>query len=95
MALLQIEKQFDKGSDEAGDDAQAWASVIPSGSLALDIALGVGGFPQGRIVEVCGPESSGKTTVALHAIAEAQKLGGYAAFIDAEHTLEPVYASWA
>ncbi|NLP37866.1 MAG: recombinase RecA [Firmicutes bacterium] len=94
MALLQIEKQFGKGSImKLGDDASRLnLSVIPSGSLALDIALGVGGFPRGRIVEVYGPESSGKTTVALHAIAEAQKLGGYAAFIDAEHALDPVYA---
>lgn len=76
-----------------GDDANKMnLSVIPSGSLALDIALGVGGFPRGRVIEIYGPESSGKTTVALHAIAEAQKLGGYAAFIDAEHALDPVYA---
>lgn len=94
MAVLQIEKQFGKGSImKLGDDANKMnLSVIPSGSLALDIALGVGGFPRGRVVEIYGPESSGKTTVALHAIAEAQKLGGYAAFIDAEHALDPVYA---
>lgn len=94
MAVLQIEKQFGKGSImKLGDDANKMnLSVIPSGSLALDIALGVGGFPRGRVIEIYGPESSGKTTVALHAIAEAQKLGGYAAFIDAEHALDPVYA---
>ncbi|NLM51938.1 MAG: recombinase RecA [Firmicutes bacterium] len=94
MALLQIERQFGKGSImKLGDDTSRLnLSVIPSGSLALDIALGVGGYPRGRIVEIYGPESSGKTTVALHAIAEAQKLGGYAAFIDAEHALDPVYA---
>ncbi|HHU29574.1 MAG: recombinase RecA [Bacillota bacterium] len=94
MAVLQIEKQFGKGSImKLGDDADKMnLSVIPSGSLALDIALGVGGFPRGRVIEIYGPESSGKTTVALHAIAEAQKLGGYAAFIDAEHALDPVYA---
>ncbi len=94
MALLQIEKQFGKGSimrlgDSAGRNG---LSVIPSGTLALDIALGVGGFPRGRVIEIFGPESSGKTTVALHAIAEAQKAGGYAAFIDAEHALDPSYA---
>jgi recombination protein RecA len=94
MALLQIEKQFGKGSImRLGDDTSRLnLSVIPSGSLALDIALGVGGFPRGRVIEIYGPESSGKTTVALHAIAEAQKAGGYAAFIDAEHALDPVYA---
>ncbi len=92
--LLQIEKQYGKGSimrlgEQAGSTE---IEVIPSGCLALDLALGVGGFPRGRIIEVYGPESSGKTTVALHAIAEAQKLGGVAAFIDAEHALDPVYA---
>ena len=94
MALLQIEKQFGKGSImRLGDDTSRLnLSVIPSGSLALDIALGVGGFPRGRVIEIYGPESSGKTTVALHAIAEAQKAGGFAAFIDAEHALDPVYA---
>ena len=91
---MQIEKQFGKGSImRLGDDTSRLnLSVIPSGSLALDIALGVGGFPRGRVIEIYGPESSGKTTVALHAIAEAQKAGGYAAFIDAEHALDPVYA---
>ena len=92
--LLQIEKQYGKGSimrlgDEAG---QSEIDVIPSGCLALDLALGIGGFPRGRIIEIYGPESSGKTTVALHAVAEAQKMGGVAAFIDAEHALDPVYA---
>ncbi len=92
--LLQIEKQYGKGSimrlgDEAG---KTEIEVIPSGCLTLDLALGIGGFPRGRIIEIYGPESSGKTTVALHAIAEAQKMGGVAAFIDAEHALDPVYA---
>jgi len=94
MALMQIEKQFGKGSImKLGDSAGKLSlSVVPSGSLALDIALGIGGFPRGRVVEIFGPESSGKTTVALHAIAEAQRAGGYAAFIDAEHALDPLYA---
>jgi len=94
MALLQIEKQFGKGSIMRLGDSAARNSlaVIPSGSLALDIALGVGGFPRGRVIEIFGPESSGKTTVALHVIAEAQKAGGFAAFIDAEHALDPTYA---
>ncbi len=92
--LLQIEKQYGKGSimrlgDEAG---KTEIDVIPTGCLSLDIALGIGGLPRGRIIEIYGPESSGKTTVALHAIAEAQKMGGVAAFIDAEHALDPVYA---
>jgi recombination protein RecA len=93
MALLQIEKQFGKGSImKLGSETRANISVIPTGALSLDIALGVGGLPRGRIIEVFGPESSGKTTVALHVIAEAQKRGGFAAFIDAEHALDPVYA---
>lgn len=94
MALLQIEKQFGKGSVmKLGDSAERMnLAVISSGSLSLDIALGVGGFPRGRVIEIYGPESSGKTTVALHAIAEAQKTGGFAAFIDAEHALDPLYA---
>ena len=92
-ALKQIEKQFGKGSImKLGEAASLNVEVTPSGSLALDIALGVGGFPRGRIVEIYGPESSGKTTVALHAIAEVQRLGGQAAFIDAEHALDPAYA---
>lgn len=94
MALRQIEKQFGKGSVmKLGESAHMKVETIPSGSIALDIALGVGGFPRGRIIEVYGPESSGKTTVALHAIAEVQKIGGIAAFIDAEHALDPIYAS--
>ncbi|XGA33008.1 recombinase RecA [Virgibacillus sp. CBA3643] len=93
MALKQIEKQFGKGSImKMGDQAAQKIATIPSGSLALDVALGIGGYPRGRVVEVYGPESSGKTTVALHAIAEAQKKGGQAAFIDAEHALDPTYA---
>ncbi|MEV7807828.1 recombinase RecA [Microbispora sp. NPDC088329] len=92
-ALAQIERQFGKGSVmRLGDDARAPIEVIPTGSIALDVALGIGGFPRGRIVEVYGPESSGKTTVALHAVANAQKGGGIAAFIDAEHALDPEYA---
>lgn len=94
MALRQIEKQFGKGSImKMGEDNTRQVETISSGALALDIALGVGGYPRGRIIEVYGPESSGKTTVALHAIAEVQKAGGQAAFIDAEHALDPVYAS--
>ncbi len=93
MALGQIEKQFGKGAVmKLGENAHMNVEVIPTGSLSLDIALGVGGVPRGRIVEIYGPESSGKTTVALHIIAEAQKAGGEAAFIDAEHALDPVYA---
>ncbi|WP_284639169.1 recombinase RecA [Paenibacillus silviterrae] len=93
-ALRQIEKQFGKGSImKLGESTHMQVETIPSGSLALDIALGIGGFPRGRIIEVYGPESSGKTTVALHAIAEVQKVGGTAAFIDAEHALDPLYAS--
>ncbi len=93
-ALRNIEKQFGKGSImKLGESTHMQVETIPSGSLALDIALGVGGFPRGRIIEIYGPESSGKTTVALHAIAEVQKSGGQAAFIDAEHALDPLYAS--
>ena len=92
-ALDQIEKAYGKGSVmRLGSQAEMQVSAIPSGSISLDIALGVGGFPRGRIVEIYGPESSGKTTLALHIIAEAQKAGGEAAFIDAEHALDPVYA---
>ena len=94
IALAQIEKQFGKGSImKLGESAHMNISVIPTGSLELDFALGVGGIPRGRVTEIFGPESSGKTTVALHVIAEAQKEGGTAAFIDAEHALDPVYAS--
>lgn len=93
MALGQIEKQFGKGAVmKLGENTNMNIEVIPTGALGLDIALGVGGVPRGRIVEVFGPESSGKTTVALHIVAEAQRAGGEAAFIDAEHALDPVYA---
>ena len=93
VALGQIEKQFGKGSVMKLGDYQAMnVEAIPTGALSLDIALGIGGVPRGRIIEIYGPESSGKTTLALHMIAEAQKLGGEAAFIDAEHALDPVYA---
>ena len=93
-ALAQIEKQFGKGSVmKLGDSASNMSvEAVPTGSLSLDIALGIGGIPRGRVIEIYGPESSGKTTVSLHVIAEAQKLGGTAAFIDAEHALDPVYA---
>ena len=91
--LADLEKQFGKGAVmRLGDNHHAKVEVVSSGSLALDIALGAGGYPKGRIIEIFGPESSGKTTFALHAIAEVQKLGGRAAFIDAEHALDPVYA---
>jgi recombination protein RecA len=94
MALRNIEKQFGKGSImKLGESTHMQIEAISSGALALDIALGVGGFPRGRIIEVYGPESSGKTTVALHAIASVQKNGGTAAFIDAEHALDPAYAA--
>lgn len=93
MALSQIEKQFGKGSImKLGEDSKLNIEAVSTGCLALDIALGIGGLPKGRIIEIYGPESSGKTTVALHSIAEAQKLGGIAAFIDAEHALDPAYA---
>ena len=92
-ALGQIEKQFGKGAVmKLGDFTAMNVEAIPTGALSLDIALGIGGIPRGRIIEIFGPESSGKTTLALHMIAEAQKLGGEAAFIDAEHALDPVYA---
>ena len=94
QVLARIEKNYGKGAimklgDEAGNTD---IEVIPTGCLSLDIALGIGGLPRGRIIEIYGPESSGKTTVALHAIAEIQKQGGIAAFVDAEHALDPVYA---
>ena len=93
MALGQIEKQFGKGAVmKLGDFTAMNVEAIPTGALSLDIALGIGGIPRGRIIEIFGPESSGKTTLALHMIAECQKLGGEAAFIDAEHALDPVYA---
>jgi recombination protein RecA len=92
-ALAQIDKQFGKGSVmRLGDETRAPIQAIPTGSIALDVALGIGGLPRGRIIEVYGPESSGKTTVALHAVASAQAMGGIAAFIDAEHALDPDYA---
>ena len=93
VAMSQIEKQFGKGSVmKLGEYKAMEVEAIPTGALSLDIALGIGGVPRGRIIEVFGPESSGKTTLALHIIAEAQKMGGEAAFIDAEHALDPVYA---
>jgi len=94
-ALGQIERQFGKGSImRMGDDISTQdISVIPTGSLSVDIALGIGGLPRGRIIEIYGPESSGKTTFTLHVIAECQKLGGTAAFVDAEHALIPTYAA--
>ena len=93
IAMAQIEKNFGKGAVmKLGEVGDVSIDTIPSGALSLDVALGIGGFPRGRIIEIFGPESSGKTTVALHAIAEAQKLGGIAAFIDAEHALDPVYS---
>ncbi len=93
IALAGIEKQFGKGAViRMGERAVRDIQVIPTGCLDLDMALGVGGVPRGRVVEIYGPESSGKTTVALHVVAEAQKMGGVAAFIDAEHALDPVYA---
>jgi recombination protein RecA len=93
MAVSQIERQFGKGAImKMGEAAQRKVDVIPTGALALDLALGIGGVPRGRIVEVYGPESSGKTTIALHIVAEAQRNGGIAAFIDAEHALDPIYA---
>ena len=94
QVLADIEKQFGKGAImKLGEQKNMEIDVVPSGSISLDIALGVGGYPKGRIIEIYGPESSGKTTFALHAIAEVQKTGGRAAFIDAEHSLDPVYAS--
>jgi len=93
MALSQIERQFGKGSImKLGADRNVNIPIISSGSLSIDAALGIGGFPRGRVVEIYGPESSGKTTVALHAIAEAQKVGGAAAFIDAEHAMDAEYS---
>ena len=92
-ALKSIEKTYGKGSImKLGDANLEKVEVIPTGSITLDIALGVGGYPKGRIIEIYGPESSGKTTVALHVVAQVQKMGGEAAFIDAEHALDPIYA---
>src|SRR5699024_10484247 len=94
-ALSQIDRQFGKGSVMRLGDDQSPAGIIPvsTGSIGLDVALGIGGLPRGRVVEIFGPESSGKTTLTLHVIAEAQKAGGTAAFIDAEHALDPAYAA--
>jgi recombination protein RecA len=94
LAVSQIEKQFGKGAIMrlGGMDLASPMEIIPSGSLSLDLALGVNGYPRGRVVEIFGPESSGKTTLSLHAIAEAQKNGGTAAFVDAEHALDATYA---
>ena len=93
-AMDKIEKNFGKGSImKLGDDHVEQVDVIPTGSIALNAALGVGGYPRGRIIEIYGPESSGKTTLAIHAIAEAQKMGGIAAFIDAEHAFDRFYAA--
>ena len=92
-AMAQIEKQFGKGSVmKLGEYKAMEIEAIPTGALSLDIALGIGGLPRGRIIEIYGPESSGKTTLALHVIAEAQKQGGEVAFVDAEHALDPVYS---
>ena len=91
--LAQIEKQFGKGAImKLGDNARMRIEATPTGALTLDLALGVGGLPKGRIIEIYGPESGGKTTVALHSVAETQRAGGVAAFVDAEHALDPVYA---
>src|SRR5690242_16013759 len=93
-ALAQIERQFGKGSVmRMGEEARAPVEVIPTGAISLDIALGIGGLPRGRVVEVYGPEGSGKTSIALHAVASVQKKGGIAAFVDAEHALDPEYAA--
>src|SRR3974390_982662 len=93
MALSQIEKQFGKGAImRMGENLSLQIEVIPTGALALDIALGVGGLPRGRIVEIYGPESSGKSTLAMHVVAEAQRNGGICAYIDAEHAMDPIYA---
>ena len=93
-AIAQIEKQFGKGSIQRMDaDSRPTVEVVPTGAIAVDIALGVGGLPRGRIVEVFGPEASGKTTLAQHVIASAQSMGGTAAIIDAEHALDPTYAA--
>jgi len=93
MAMAQIEKQHGKGAVmKMGDKGEMTIEAIPTGALALDLALGVGGLPRGRVVEIFGPESSGKSTLAMHAVAEAQRNGGICAYIDAEHAMDPVYA---
>src|SRR5271170_2342504 len=92
-ALVQIEKQFGKGSVmKMGENLNMTIESIPTGALALDLALGIGGLPRGRVVEIYGPESSGKSTLALHVVAEAQRNGGICAYVDAEHAMDPVYA---
>ncbi len=94
LALAQIERRFGKGAImKLGEAAKVQVEAIPTGSIALDLALGVGGIPRGRITEIYGPESSGKTTLCQHIIANVQRAGGYAAFVDAEHALDPIYAS--
>src|SRR5690349_24710013 len=94
MALGQIEKQFGKGSImRLGENAHMQIEVVPTGALALDLALGIGGLPRGRVAEIFGPESSGKSTLATHVVAEAQRNGGSCAYIDAEHAMDPVYAA--
>ena len=94
MAVGQIEKQFGKGSImRLGEHGNVGVAAIPTGALALDIALGIGGLPRGRVVEIFGPEASGKSTLAMHVVAEAQRNGGIAAYIDAEHAMDPVYAN--
>ncbi|MSW46491.1 MAG: DNA recombination/repair protein RecA, partial [Actinobacteria bacterium] len=94
MALGQIEKQFGKGSVmKMGEKGSMKVDTISTGALALDLALGVGGLPRGRVIEIYGPESSGKSTLAMHVVAEAQRNGGICAYVDAEHALDPVYAS--
>ena len=93
MAMASIEKQYGKGAVmKMGDKGEMSIEAIPTGALALDLALGVGGLPRGRVVEIFGPESSGKSTLAMHAVAEAQRNGGICAYIDAEHAMDPVYA---
>ena len=93
MALGQIEKQFGKGAImRLGEQGNVGVAAIPTGALALDLALGIGGLPRGRVVEIFGPESSGKSTLAMHVVAEAQRNGGVCAYIDAEHAMDPVYA---
>jgi recombination protein RecA len=94
LAISQIERQFGKGAImKMGESNKTQVESIPTGSIALDLALGIGGVPRGRITEIYGPEASGKTTLALHIIAEAQKMGGITAYVDAEHALDPIYAS--
>ncbi|MGH8984872.1 MAG: ATPase domain-containing protein, partial [Acidimicrobiia bacterium] len=94
MAVGQIEKQFGKGSImKLGERGNVGVAAVPTGALALDLALGIGGLPRGRVVEIFGPESSGKSTLAMHVVAEAQRNGGVCAYVDAEHAMDPVYAA--